>query len=131
MSVVRPGGCCSWAGNPPSFVVSFAAASAMVSRSVMPSTVPGGAETSIPSLGWAAVHTGGVEINIGADVIRLGQLLKYANLVSDGAAAKALIADGAVQVDGAVETRRGRQVAVGAVVEVDLPDGLHEVRVTR
>jgi len=77
------------------------------------------------------VHTGGVEINIGADVIRLGQLLKYANLVSDGAAAKALIADGAVQVDGAVETRRGRQVAVGAVVEVDLPDGLHEVRVTR
>ena len=56
------------------------------------------------------VHTGGVEINIGADVIRLGQLLKYANLVSDGAAAKALIADGAVQVDGAVETRRGRQV---------------------
>ena len=73
----------------------------------------------------------GVEIAITADVIRLGQLLKFADLVTDGGAAKALIAGGAVRVDGGTETRRGRQVGVGSVVAVDLPDGVREVRVTR
>ena len=48
--------------------------------------------------------------------IRLGQFLKLANLVEDGAEAKAVIAEGLVQVDGEVETRRGRQLAAGNVV---------------
>lgn len=52
------------------------------------------------------------------DSIRLGQLLKLAGLAEDGAQAKALIEDGAVLVDGQVETRRGRQVPAGAVVSV-------------
>jgi len=65
------------------------------------------------------VHTGAVEIAIGGDVIRLGQLLKFANVVSDGGQAKALLANGAVRVDGETETRRGRQVPVGATVEID------------
>ena len=65
------------------------------------------------------VHTGVVEIAIGGDVIRLGQLLKFASVVSDGGEAKALLAAGAVRVDGDVETRRGRQVPVGATVEID------------
>jgi ribosome-associated protein YbcJ (S4-like RNA binding protein) len=62
----------------------------------------------------------GVDIEIGADedMIRLGQLLKFANVVSDGAEAKALLANDAVRVDGEVETRRGRQVSVGSVVEI-------------
>ena len=75
------------------------------------------------------VHTGGVEIEISGDVIRLGQLLKFANVVTDGVEAKALIASGAVSVDGEPETRRGRQVSTGSLVEVDLPQGLQELRV--
>jgi ribosome-associated protein len=59
-----------------------------------------------------------VEISIGEDMIRLGQLLKYANVAGDGAEAKFLIATGAVSVDGQVETQRGRQVHPGAVVGV-------------
>ncbi len=71
-------------------------------------------------------HTGGVEIEISTDSIRLGQLLKFASVVMDGGEAKALIASGDVRVDGEPETRRGRQVHVGSVVEVDLPQG-HQV----
>jgi len=72
-----------------------------------------------------------VEIAIGEDVIRLGQLLKYANVVLDGAEAKALIASGAVRVDGETETRRGRQVSVGSLVEVRHPGGNQQLRVVR
>lgn len=74
-------------------------------------------------------HTGGVEIEISDDSIRLGQLLKFASVVTDGGEAKALIASGAVRVDGEPETRRGRQVHVGSLVEVDLPQGRQELRV--
>lgn len=77
------------------------------------------------------VQTGGVQIEIGADGIRLGQLLKFANVVADGAEAKVLIASGEVQVDGRIETRRGRQVAVGSVVLVNLLEGERELRVVR
>jgi ribosome-associated protein len=70
-----------------------------------------------------------VEIEISGDVIRLGQLLKFANVVTDGVEAKALIASGAVSVDGEPETRRGRQVSTGSLVEIDLPQGLQELRV--
>jgi ribosome-associated protein len=48
--------------------------------------------------------------------IRLGQFLKLGNLVDTGAEAKPLIADGEVQVNGEVETRRGRQLVLGDVV---------------
>ncbi len=72
-----------------------------------------------------------MEIEIAEDVIRLGQLLKFANLVADGAEAKTLITDGAVRVDGEVETRRGRQVGVGSVVEVDLRQGREQLLVVQ
>lgn len=45
--------------------------------------------------------------------IRLGQLLKLANLAEDGGSAKELIEDSLVTVNGAVETRRGRQLQSG------------------
>ena len=76
-------------------------------------------------------HTGRVEIEISEDSIRLGQLLKFANVVTDGGEAKALIAGGDVSVDGEPETRRGRQVRVGSLVEVDLPQGRQELRLAR
>lgn len=81
--------------------------------------------------GEAVRQTGGVEIEISGDVIRLGALLKFANLVTDGGEAKALIVSGAVMVDGEPERRRGRQVGIGSRVEVDLPQGRQQIRVVR
>ena len=57
-----------------------------------------------------------VDIEIRDESIRLGQLLKLAGLVEDGAMAREAIAGGAVRVNGEVETRRGRQVRPGDVV---------------
>ncbi|MFA5507432.1 MAG: RNA-binding S4 domain-containing protein [Vulcanimicrobiota bacterium] len=48
--------------------------------------------------------------------IRLDQFLKLAGLVGTGGEAKALIQDGAVTVNGEVETRRGRKLQAGDVV---------------
>ncbi len=59
-----------------------------------------------------------VDVAIRDDSIRLGQFLKLANLVESGAQAKPLIADGAVVVNGEVETRRGRQLVRGDVVSL-------------
>jgi ribosome-associated protein len=57
-------------------------------------------------------------IPIRDDSIRLGQLLKLADLVDDGSEAKDLLLRGLVQVDGEVETRRGRQLVPGNTVTV-------------
>ncbi|GGK19419.1 RNA-binding protein S4 [Pilimelia terevasa] len=56
------------------------------------------------------------DIEVGAGGIRLGQLLKLADLVETGGDAKELIADGEVRVNGEVERRRGRQLVRGDVV---------------
>ncbi|RNM15240.1 RNA-binding S4 domain-containing protein [Nocardioides pocheonensis] len=50
--------------------------------------------------------------------IRLGQLLKLADLVDDGSEAKVVLLQGLVEVNGAVETRRGRQLVPGDVVSL-------------
>ena len=52
------------------------------------------------------------------EYITLDALLKATGLAPSGGAAKIMIADGAVQVDGAVETRRGRKLRAGMVVAV-------------
>ncbi len=52
------------------------------------------------------------------DPIRLGQLLKLADLVESGADAKPVLASGAVQVNGAVELRRGRQLQSGDIISL-------------
>jgi ribosome-associated protein len=57
-----------------------------------------------------------MDVPIRDDSIRLGQFLKLANLVETGAEAKPLVAEGAVRVNGEVETRRGRQLVPGDVV---------------
>jgi ribosome-associated protein len=56
------------------------------------------------------------EIEIRGHTIRLGQLLKLAGMADSGADAKALLADGAVTVNGEHEERRGRQLHPGDVV---------------
>ena len=58
------------------------------------------------------------DVAIREDTIRLGQLLKLAGIAGSGAEARALVQEGAVRVDGEVETRRGRRLQRGAVVEV-------------
>lgn len=59
-----------------------------------------------------------IDVPIRDEAIRLGQLLKLANAVEDGAQARTAIEAGEVSVDGEVETRRGRQVQVGSTVEI-------------
>lgn len=50
--------------------------------------------------------------------IQLAQFLKMQGLVSTGGEAKLLIQRGDVRVNGAIETRRGRQLHSGDVVEL-------------
>ena len=50
--------------------------------------------------------------------ITLGQALKASDLVGSGGEAKVLIQAGEVLVNGEVETRRGRKLVAGDVVEV-------------
>ena len=56
------------------------------------------------------------DIEVGTQGIRLGQLLKLANIAETGGMAKELLADGLVSVNGEVETRRGAQLSPGDVV---------------
>lgn len=65
------------------------------------------------------------DVPIRDQTIRLGQFLKLANLVEDGADAKAVIADGLVRVNGEPERRRGRQLELGD--EVALGDAVARV----
>ncbi|HEX2806807.1 MAG TPA: RNA-binding S4 domain-containing protein [Kineosporiaceae bacterium] len=58
------------------------------------------------------------DVTITGDGIRLGQFLKLADAVEAGSDVKFLLADGEVTVNGAPETRRGRQLARGDVVRV-------------
>jgi ribosome-associated protein len=58
------------------------------------------------------------DVQIREETIRLGQLLKLAGLADSGAEARELVQDGAARVNGAVETRRGRQLRRGDVVDV-------------
>jgi len=57
-------------------------------------------------------------IAIHTDTIRLSQFLKLANVSQDGAEAKFLILNGVVMVNGEVETRRGRKLRAGDLVEI-------------
>ena len=57
------------------------------------------------------------DVEIRGGSIRLGQLLKLAGVADTGGAARELVQDGAVRVNGEVETRRGRQLRAGDVVE--------------
>lgn len=59
------------------------------------------------------------DVSIGGEMIRLGQFLKFADLIDTGGDAKEAIIDGFVTVNGEVDRRRGRQLHDGDVVSVD------------
>ena len=67
-----------------------------------------------------------VRLRPGEDTIRLGQLLKLADLVDSGAEVKDVLVSGAVRVNGEPEERRGRQLHRGDIVSVD---GADEIRI--
>lgn len=50
------------------------------------------------------------------EFIKLGQLLKAADMVQTGGEAKELILDGQVTVNGEIETRRGKKIFPGDIV---------------
>lgn len=60
-----------------------------------------------------------MEIKIDSEFIKLDSLLKYANLVESGGVAKTLIQEGYVLLNGEVETRRGKKIYPGDVVELE------------
>jgi len=59
------------------------------------------------------------DVPIRDSMIRLGQLLKLANLVEDGVEAAELIKNGLVKVNGEIDDRRGRQLHNGDTVTVN------------
>lgn len=56
------------------------------------------------------------DVVIRDEAIKLGQLLKLANLVEDGAEAREVIVSGLVSVNGEIDTRRSAQIPVGSIV---------------
>jgi len=57
------------------------------------------------------------DVAIRDETIRLGQLLKLAGLAESGGHARELVQDGGVRVNDDVETRRGRQLRRGDLVD--------------
>lgn len=76
----------------------------------------------MPGGGADGCHTG--TVNVPDEPIRLGQFLKLGGITDTGGQVRALLEDRAVTVNGEVETRRGRQLRPGDVVDVDLPTGV-------
>lgn len=58
-------------------------------------------------------------LSVGEREINLTQVLKLANWVMNGGEAKALISEGLVRVNGEVELRKRRKMAVGDRVEME------------
>ena len=59
------------------------------------------------------------KLSVGEREINLTQVLKLAGLAETGGQAKAMIADGLVRVNGEVELRKRRQMALGDTVQVE------------
>jgi ribosome-associated protein len=60
-----------------------------------------------------------IEFQLDRDHVELNQLLKLIGLCDSGGAGKALVASGAVSVDGAVELRKTCKIRHAQVVTVD------------
>lgn len=58
-----------------------------------------------------------IEFRLDRDFVELNQLLKLAGLADSGGAGKALVASGAVRVDGAVELRKTAKIRAGQRVD--------------
>ena len=68
-------------------------------------------------------------IVINTEYIKLDQILKFSNIVSDGSDAKYLIASGCVFVNGQKELRRGRKLYKDDIVKVIYEQNTFELKV--
>lgn len=57
------------------------------------------------------------ELKIRDEFIKLGQALKLCGLVESGVEAKIVVQNGEVKVNGEIDTRRGKKLVAGDVVE--------------
>lgn len=57
-----------------------------------------------------------VDFTLSSEFIEVNQLLKLIGVCDSGGAGKALVADGLVSVDGALETRKTAKIRAGQVV---------------
>lgn len=60
-----------------------------------------------------------MNIKIDTEFIKLDSLLKLAGIAQTGGMAKNIIQDGMVKVNGEVDTRRGKKIRPGDVVEFE------------
>jgi len=60
-----------------------------------------------------------IAFQLAGEYVELNQLLKLVGLCDSGGAGKAVVASGAVTVDGAVELRKTCKIRAGQVVRVD------------
>ena len=67
------------------------------------------------------------DVEITHEPIELYKILKFEGMVASGGEAKAVIADGLVLVNGAIETRKSKKIISGDIIQF----GQEEVRVLR
>lgn len=60
-----------------------------------------------------------IDFELEGDYVELNMLLKLVGLCDSGGAGKAIVASGAVRVDGAMELRKTCKIHAGQVVELD------------
>jgi ribosome-associated protein len=60
-----------------------------------------------------------IDFQLEGDHVELNQLLKLVGLCDSGGAGKALVASGAVRVDGVVELRKTCKIRAGQRIELD------------
>jgi ribosome-associated protein len=60
-----------------------------------------------------------ISLTVGDREINLSQAIKRAGCVLSGGEAKLLVAEGRVRVNGEVELRKRRQMAVGDLIEIE------------
>lgn len=60
-----------------------------------------------------------LEFELDRDHVELNQLLKLAGLADSGGMGKAIVASGAVTVDGEVELRKTAKIRAGQVVRIE------------
>ena len=56
------------------------------------------------------------DVEINREPVELYKILKFEGIVGSGGEAKAVIADGMVQVNGAVETRKRKKIVSGDII---------------
>lgn len=69
------------------------------------------------------------EIKINTEYIKIGQLLKLANIVTQGSEAKLYILEGFVCLDNTVVYERGKKVYPGSIVTVNLNNDIYNIKV--